>query len=116
SESLKFLAQVVKVGKVLKVLKVLKEGDSFRAFTTFRTCSTHLLRFGSSVGSVVPILRGAHVRHSPLMSVPPVEAIHLEGPESGHQIADDDEPVGVADIDAPRALINGPGVGTVGAI
>src|SRR5262245_53679541 len=67
-------------------------------------CSTHFRWFGRAVGSVIPIRRAGDVRQPPLMAVPAVETIHLEGPESGQEVLDYDEPVAVADVHAERAV------------
>ena len=38
------------------------------------------------------------------MTVPPLEALHAEGPEPRGDIADHDQPVGVTHVDAERAV------------
>src|SRR5437016_1927590 len=84
--------------------------NSFRTFTTFRTfrtlASTHLLLLRSSLRSVIPVLSRADIRHAPLVAVPAVEAVHVESPETAVLIADDDQTVGVADVDAPGAFVH----------
>src|ERR1041384_7249729 len=77
---------------------------------------TDFLGLLQSIGTVVPVLRARDVGHAPLVAVPSVEAIHLERPESGHEVRADDETVGVADLRAPdaeRLFLGGLGVGTI---
>src|SRR5687768_10505569 len=78
--------------------------------------STDSLGLRRSIRPVVPVLGRAHVGHSPLVPVPAIEPIHAEGPETGLLVADDDEAVGVADVDAPGTLVDRPGVGAVRTI
>src|SRR6185503_8786785 len=63
-------------------------------------------RLRCAVGSVVPILRGADVRHAPLVTVPSVEAVHLERPESRGHVSEEDEPVRIANVHAPAAIVD----------
>src|SRR5579862_5249506 len=55
-------------------------------------------------GAVVPVLRAGNVRQPPVLALPPLVAVHLEEPEARVRIADGDEAVGVAHLDAERAL------------
>src|SRR5438105_4303560 len=49
---------------------------------------------------VIPVLYRRDVGHAPLVSVPAVKAIHLEGPEAGSEVTDHDDAIGIADIHA----------------
>src|SRR5437879_4602962 len=66
-----------------------------------RPSLTHSLRLRCPLRPVIPILRTGDVRQAPLVPVPAVEPVHLERPEPGHEIADDDEAVRVPHLDAP---------------
>src|SRR5678815_3793448 len=68
------------------------------AFRNYSADSPHLRR---PIRSIIPVLRGADIWHSPLMAVPAIEAIHLDGPEAGGEIAHHDQPVRIADVNAP---------------
>src|SRR5260370_2478665 len=61
---------------------------------------TDLTGLGSSLGSVVPILGAGDVGQPPLMAVPPVDAVHLGGPESGPHGGDDGQADRVPDLHA----------------
>src|SRR5262245_30010236 len=78
-------------------------------FPSFRlpvSVSAHL-PFWHPLRPVIPILGGTHIRHSPLVPVPAVEPIHLEGPEAGGLVADHDQAIGVAHVDAEGAIGSG---------
>src|SRR5688572_8581422 len=60
------------------------------------------LGFRRSVRPIIPVLGRADIRHPPLMAIPSVEAVHLEGPETG--TTGHDEAVGVPHIHTERAL------------
>ena len=48
---------------------------------------------------IVPVLRRRDVRLAPVLTVPALEAVHLERPDTGRHVADDDQAVLVADVD-----------------
>src|SRR5262245_4346053 len=64
------------------------------------SASTHLLRLRRAFRPIIPVLRARTVRHSPLMTVPAIEAIHGENPETGIHVADCDQSVCVPDFHA----------------
>ena len=54
--------------------------------------------------TIVPVLHARDVRHAPALAVPATEALHAERPESGRHVGHDDQAVGIANIDAERAI------------
>src|SRR6185295_3025869 len=61
-------------------------------------------RFRCPLRPVASILRGTDVRNAPLVAVPAVETFHLEGPETGGQVADHDQAICIADLHAPGTI------------
>src|SRR5262245_36597158 len=57
-----------------------------------------------SLRPVIPILDGADVGHSPVVPVPAVESVELEGPEPAVHVRHDDESVGIPHVHAITAL------------
>src|SRR6185436_14888582 len=57
--------------------------------------------------SSVPVLRRRYVGYSPLVPVPAVESVEIKSPESGADVADDDEAIGVPDINPVGAVLVG---------
>src|SRR5687767_11916166 len=60
---------------------------------------------GCSFRTVIPVLSARDVGHSPLMSVPAAESVEIEGPEACSNVANYDETICVADIDAVGAVL-----------
>src|SRR5579872_2730807 len=75
----------------------------------------HLAVGRCAVGSIVPILHAGNVRHAPLMPVPSVKPVHLENPESGLPVTDDNRAVGIAHVDSLGAVKNIPSHRDVGS-
>src|ERR1051326_235517 len=63
-----------------------------------RRGSAHLARLGCPLRAVIPVLDRRDIGQAPLVPVPAVEPVHLEGPEPGGEDTDHDHPVGVAEI------------------
>src|SRR2546427_6567836 len=64
--------------------------------------STDLLR--RPLGPVVPVLHARDIGHPPLVSIPAVEAVHVERPDPGPEIARHDHPVGITHVHPPDAV------------
>src|SRR5258705_8302604 len=78
--------------------------------STFAFVLTDPRRLGRPVRSVIPVLHARAVGHSPVASVPTVEAIQVERPETALHVRDHDEPVCVAHIQTERTLRHAAGL------
>src|SRR5262249_2077181 len=70
---------------------------------------THSARLWRSVGPVIPVLRRRDIGHAPLVTVPPVKAVHLQRPESSSEIADHDQTVAVSHVNPEGTVVDPPG-------
>src|SRR6185437_1123439 len=60
----------------------------------------------STFRTVVVVLHTRDVRHSEIVTVPSLESIHAEQPETRAHVGERDEAVVVPNVDAERALLH----------
>src|ERR1051326_7433407 len=62
--------------------------------------------FHCAFGTMIPVLHARDVRHSVIVAIPSLEAVHAEQPESRAHIGEGHEAIVVPDVDAKCALFD----------